>query len=161
MKQKAEEKEQKIRQSEEKINQLTNNWKRALADYQNLERRVREEKEQFAKYANAELFKKLLPALDNLAKVGGHLKDKGFDISFKNLWNVFESFGVKQIDALNRGFDPKTMEAIETVEGKEGIVVEVLRNGYSLHDYVLQPALVKVGKSMEEKSGESSVKSQI
>ena len=51
-----------------RIEELEENWKRALADYQNLEKRVSDEKQGFAKWANARLLDKLLPVLDSLEK---------------------------------------------------------------------------------------------
>ena len=40
---------------ENKLTEMENNWKRALADYQNLQKRAAEEKISFAQFANSKL----------------------------------------------------------------------------------------------------------
>ncbi|MFH1961221.1 MAG: nucleotide exchange factor GrpE, partial [Patescibacteria group bacterium] len=51
-----------------KVSEMETNWRRALADYKNLEKRVTEEKTEFAKYALSNFLRELLPILDNLDK---------------------------------------------------------------------------------------------
>lgn len=132
--------------SEQKINELTNNWKRALADYQNLERRVGEEKEQFTKYIKGSLIEKLLPVLDSFESVGKHIKDQGLALSIKSMKEILTSEGLKEVEVYGKGFDPNTMQAVEVVTGEEGKVIEVFQKGYMLYNKVIRPAQVKVGK---------------
>lgn len=140
-----------IENLKKQLNDATNNWKRALADYQNLERRVRTDKEDFAKYAKTSLIMKLLPSIDNLEKVLKHNKDQGLAISLKSLHEVLKSEGLQEIKVEGVDFDPHTMEAIETVEGKEdGKVVEILRPGYKLFEKVIRPSQVKVTKVIKK-----------
>lgn len=124
-----------------------NNWKRALADYQNLERRSRQDKEEFAKYAKSSLIIKILPVVDNLEKTAKHIKDQGLLICIKSLQNILREEGLIEINVTGKDFDPHIMEAIETVESDlDGKVIEVLQKGYKLHDRVIRPAHVKVTK---------------
>ncbi len=152
MKKVIEEKDKKIKELEVKITEITNNWKRALADYQNMERRVKEEKEQFAKYAKADVIEKLLPVLDNLEKTKEHLRDQNLEISIKHLWDILTNEGLTEIKTLGEKFNPLTMHAIEAVPGEEGKVIGVFQKGYCLFDKVLRPAQVRVGKGKEEKN---------
>ena len=70
----------KIKDLEVKIVELENNWKRALADYQNLQKRTAEEKLSFVSFANSNVIRKLLPILDNLEMVQKHINDEGISM---------------------------------------------------------------------------------
>jgi molecular chaperone GrpE len=133
-------------QLEKKIAELESQWKRTLADYHNLEKRVSKERELFVKLANASLIDKLLPVLDSLDKCEEHLKDKGVALASGKFKAVLESEGVKEIKALGEKFNPETMDAFEMTVGPKDQVVEVVLKGYWLQDRVLRPAKVKVGR---------------
>ena len=63
--------------------------------------------------------------------------------------NLLESEGISKIEALGARFDPLEHEAVsteETTKYPSGHVVEVVRNGYRLHDRVIQPAQVVVAR---------------
>ncbi|HSX39824.1 MAG TPA: nucleotide exchange factor GrpE [Candidatus Saccharimonadales bacterium] len=138
---------------EERISELENNWKRALADYKNLEKRVSEEKEALRDFANLVLLSRLLPILDNLEMAQVHLNDEGLKYTIKEFKQVLEDEGLREIDPTNKEFDAATMEAVEMVDGEENKVIEPLRKGYLLRDKLIRPARVKVGKKKE--NGES------
>lgn len=130
---------------------LTNNWKRALADYQNLERRYDKEKAEFLEYANSSLILKILFVLDHLEKVQEYLKDDGLELAIKELKKVLIKEGLEEIEAEGKIFNPREMEAIETVDGdEEGKVAEVLAKGYSLRGKIIRPAKVKVYQEKSE-----------
>ncbi len=130
------------------LENIENQLKRALADYQNLEKRVSNEKSEWVKLSNKELLLRLLPGLDSLLLAQAHTQDEGVKISIKHFLDILESEGVKRIEALGKEFDPKLMEAVTTKEGDEGKVLEELRAGYTLNDLVLRPAQVIVGKKL-------------
>ena len=131
------------------VEEYRNKYLRALADYQNLEKRVVEEKELIIKSANRNLILKLLPFLDALDKAEVFIKDQGLKIVKENLIKVLKEIGVEEIDVLNKPFDPMTSEAIDIVASdKDNIVVEVLRKGYKFQDKILRVAQVKVGKKV-------------
>ena len=83
----------KVTKLEEEIVELNNKWKRALADYQNLEKRAVQEKTEFVKFAGAALLDKLLPILDSLEKCQIHFKDKGLDLTLDQFKKTLESEG--------------------------------------------------------------------
>jgi molecular chaperone GrpE len=135
---------------EERIVELENNWKRALADYKNLEKRVEEEKQAIVSFSNIVLIARLIPILDNLELLENHINDTGLKLTVKQLKELLEEEGVKEIEALGSNFDHEEMEAVEMVEGTPGKVVEVELKGYKLKDKLIRPARVKVGKQKEE-----------
>ncbi len=135
---------------EQKVQELENNWKRALADYKNLEKRVSEEREEFVKYSNWVLISKLLPILDNLELLNAHMNDEGMNMILKEFKQILFEEGLEEIDAENKDFDSSLMDAVEIVEGEEGKVMEVMQKGYLLKNKVIRPAKVKVGQTRKE-----------
>lgn len=143
----------------EQLKDLEEKWKRALADYANLERRIAKEKKEFVRFSNAGLIKKLLKVLDDLEICSRHLKDEGLTIVIRQFQNVLESEGLEKIDALGKDFDPGLMEVVEAVEGPKNKVKEVVANGYRLNGEVLRPAKVKVGTGkIDERKKEEAEK---
>lgn len=120
---------------------------RALADYQNLAKRIDREKEEIVARANKNLLKELLPVLDNLEAAQVHLEDQGLVMAINQFKNILEQNGVEEIKT-QRGddFDEVRHEAAEVAEGGEkGKIAEVLRKGYKWKDgMVLRPVQVKV-----------------
>ena len=138
--------EKKIEQENTEFANLENQLKRALADYQNLEKRIAEEKISWIKMANKNLLLKLLPGLDNLILAEKHTQDEGVKISIKHFIDSLEQEGVRKIETVGKAFDPNLMEAIGTGQGEDGKVIEEVRAGYMLFDSVLRPAQVIVGQ---------------
>jgi molecular chaperone GrpE len=140
--------EESARQAEEyKMKYL-----RAIADYQNYERRVQSQRVEWTKNANKTVILKLLSFLDDLERAEIFVKDP-------NLLHVKESFmkmlnneGLKEIQVLNAPYDPYTAEVIDMKEGKEdNIVISVVRKGYTYNDQLLRVAQVVVSKKAEKK----------
>ena len=128
-------------------------WKgkclRALADYQNLEKRVAQEKQEIRNTAEEILIKRLLPVVDALKKAKDYFNDEGINLIHKELHAALEASGFKRIPAIQLNeelFNPHTMECVEVVEGKDNVVVEETLPGYKLRDRILRPTRVKVGK---------------
>lgn len=136
-----------IDNSKQEIETLTNSWKRALADYQNLEKRIEKEKGDFIAFSNADLILKLLMTLAGLEKAAEHLKDKGLDIVVTEFKKVLFEEGLEEIETQGVVFDPVLMEAVEVVSGGEkNKIAEVLQKGYLLKGKILLPVKVKVFK---------------
>lgn len=130
------------------IEDLDKKYKRALADYQNLEKRVREERNDWILRANKDLLLHLLPVLDTLILAKKHIKaqDEGLDLSIRQFQDLLKREAVEKIEAVGKTFDPKLMQCVDTMEGEEGKILEEIRAGYMLHNKVLRVALVKVGR---------------
>ena len=130
------------------LSNLENQLKRALADYQNLEKRIAIEKSSWILASNKNLLLKLLPGLDSLLLAEKHTQDEGVKISIKHFLDILENEGVKKIETVGKDFDPNLMEAITTGQGEDGKVLEEVRIGYMLFDQILRPAQVILGKSV-------------
>jgi len=130
----------------EKISSLESNWKRALADYKNLQRRTLKENDVAIKFSNYVLIAELIPVYENLKMVEKHSKDVGLKMIISQFEEILKASGVEKIKADGEDFDENVMEAIETKEGQPGKVLEVLQNGYKFKDRLIRPVKVIVGK---------------
>jgi molecular chaperone GrpE len=126
-----------------------NKYLRALADYQNLEKRVAGEKTELRRFAAEVVISRILPTLDTLAKAKAHIQDPGLDLAYKELEGALTDLGVKKINVLGKEFNPHEMECIEVVAGEDNKVMEELLPGYTLHEKVIRVAQVKVGKKLQ------------
>lgn len=129
----------------QKIQELEDKYRRALADYQNLARRTQDEKREWARFSNKEIILKLLPILDTLMLAEKHTQDKNFVLTVQQFLSTLSEEGVTRIKTVGEEFNPHTMEAVSTTEGEKGKVVEEVRAGYMLYDTVLRAAQVVVG----------------
>lgn len=133
----------------QQIDELKNKYLRAIADYQNLEKRVGEERFELMKMANKNLLIKILPFLDNLEKAELFVKDEGLKISKDHFFQILKEAGLEEMDLLNKDYDPNFAEAIDIVAGKEdNKVVEILKKGYMFEDKIIRIAQVKVSKKL-------------
>ena len=146
MKKKNSSEEKKIAILEKKVEELENQWKRALADYQNLEKRISREQEDFIRFANEGLLDKILNVFDNLERACRAKEDRGLTMIKNEFWEVLSSEGVEKIKTEGEIFDPHLMDALELAPGRKNYVVEEVSPGYLYRGKCLRPARVKVGK---------------
>lgn len=126
---------------------------RAVADYQNLQRRAQEERAEFGRYQLVASLLNFLPVLDDLERavesphedIKDHAWVTGVELVLQKFRSVVESAGVTEILALGGAFDPAKHEAVGSAPGPDGTVVRVLRRGYVLNDKVIRAAMVLVG----------------
>lgn len=144
MKKDAKSKEQA--EQKEKIAQLEEQVKRTLADYQNLEKRVLEERKDWIRSSNRELLLRILPVLDTLITASKHSAEQILKVSVAQFLDILKGEGVEKIETVGKIFDPIIMEAVTTGEGEESKVLEEIRAGYTLYGKTLRAAQVKVGK---------------
>ena len=124
-----------------------------------MSRRHETEKANIYKYEGEKLVKEILPIIDNFERAialdDTNLTDElskflsGFKMIYTGLLNILNEKEIKEIECLNKDFDPSKMEAVltEKVEGIEkNKVVEVLQKGYTYKDKLLRPAMVKVSE---------------
>jgi molecular chaperone GrpE len=127
-----------------------NNWKRALADYQNLQKRSEQERISMLEFATFGIIGRLMGILDNLEMLHIHNGDKALEMIIKEFKSILETEGVRELSVVGELFDHATMDALETLDVEnqqdDSRVLEVLRKGYMFKDKLLRPALVKVGK---------------
>src|SRR6266581_2556132 len=80
-------------------------YRRALADYQNLQKRVQEERLGLIQSANKELLVRLLPVLDTLELASKHVEDKGLQVTIGQFLDTLKSEGVTKIETVGKEFD--------------------------------------------------------
>lgn len=143
----------------DKIKKLEDALLRSQAELVNYKRRKDEETSRIIKYAEEDILKGFLPILDNFERAinmdDDNLDDEvskfllGFKLMYKQIKDLLAKFEVKEMDPLNKPFDPAYHQAI-AVDNKEGIlpgtVTEVLQKGYMYKDKVLRTAMVKVSE---------------
>ena len=145
-------KTKKVDKTAEKMLELEENWKRALADYKNLEKRVAEEKKALVNFSNILLIESLLPILDNFEQLENHADDMGIKMSIKEFRNALKQAGLSEVEvSLEDEFDSEKMDAIESVDGNKNEVVQIIRRGYFFKDKLLRPVSVKVGNGENAK----------
>lgn len=156
-KKKIEELESEIERLNQELNAAKNAYYKAYADADNLKKRLQAESELVKKYRIQSFASEVLPVIDNLERAlvcksedNAVLKYvKGFEMIYQQLIHILGNEGVKEIEALDKPFDPNFHNALmqEAKEGVEpGVVIEVLQKGYVLKDRVLRAALVKVSE---------------
>ncbi len=138
----------------EALKQQTEEWKvkymRALADYQNLEKRTSERVDEVRQFAAEIILTRLLPVVDTLGKVTEHVKNPGLELAYKELLSVLAEQGVEKMDTVGKRFDPKEMDCIEVIDGNSEEVVEEAQPGYRFRGKVLRVARVKVGSGVQQ-----------
>lgn len=146
------------------IDDLKERLQRAMAETENVRRRVDRERQEAMKYAVAPLAKDLLGVADNLRRAldsvpadageqDGALKNllTGVEMTEKELLETLAKHGVQRLDVEpGERFDPHHHEAmfeVPTEEHAPGRVVQVVQSGYMLHDRLLRPARVGVARA--------------
>jgi molecular chaperone GrpE len=129
---------------------------RRQADFENYRKRVERERQQDRRRGVELLVEGILPILDAFDRALEARDDpqyaeyrKGFELIRKQLWDLLAKQGVERIDAIDKQFDPHmhhAIESVETTEHEEGTVIAELQPGYTFHDRVLRPAMVRVAK---------------
>ena len=149
---------EEVMELNKKINEQEQKFLRAQADLVNYRKRKDEEVERLLKFANEDLILDILPILDNFERAmnvdvsenGDLAKFKdGIVMVYNSLKGVLEKYGVKEIDALDKPFDPMYHEAVTTKtndEKEKDVVLQVYQKGYTLKDKVIRPAMVEVNK---------------
>lgn len=140
---------------EQRVAHLEAQLKRAVADYQNLEKRISEGRSELTSFVGAELIRKLLPVADHLEQALSGVTEeekqsgwvKGVELAAKEFKQVLASEGLGEIPA-DGVFDPALHEAIDTRDGENNMILEVVRKGYNLNGKVLRPAQVVVGRKV-------------
>jgi len=132
-----------------------NRYLRAMADMENMRKRVRKEQEDLAKYASLKVIAELLPVLDNFERALASERSsmtvdsllEGVNMVYRQMVQVFEKEGLTPIESAGKPFDPHLHQAVMQVEDaayESGVVVEELQKGYQFKDRVIRPAMVKV-----------------
>ncbi|XP_077355213.1 grpE protein homolog 1, mitochondrial [Festucalex cinctus] len=151
-------------QLEDQLKEMTDKYKRALADTENLRTRSQRMIQEAKLYGIQGFCEDLLEVADILEKAkesvpkeevtsqNPHLKNlyDGLVMTDVQIQKVFTKHSLVKLNPYGHKFDPYEHEALyhAPAEGKEpGTVTAVTKVGYKLHGRTLRPALVGVAKA--------------
>ena len=137
---------------------------RALAEVENVRKRLERERDEAKAYSVTRFARDLLNVADNLARALTTLTPDararaddalkavldGIEATARELTATLGRHGVKEIQALGAKFDPHLHQAIAEVPAEgvtPGTVVNVVQSGYIIGDRLLRPAMVTIAKS--------------
>lgn len=137
----------------EELERTRAQYARAIADYQNLQRRSQQDRLDSSRQVLSTLVRNFLPVLDDLNRALGsvdadltdHRWVDGVRLVRDKFQGVLESAGVSEIAAVGERFDPQIHEAVGHAPGAEGQVTHLVQAGYTLGDRIVRPAMVLVG----------------
>jgi molecular chaperone GrpE len=137
--------------------QAHENWEksvRALAELDNVRRRMEREVANAHKYGVEKLISSLLPVVDSLEqalqlaeKSNDSAMYEGLELTMKLFLDALHKFDVEQIDPMGQLFDPQQHEAMSmqpAPDAAPNTVIMVFQKGYKLSDRVIRPARVVV-----------------
>ncbi len=168
-----EELKERLSQAEAKAAEYLDGWQRTQAEFSNYKKRQEKERAQMLTLANVNLLRKLLPIVDDFERAMASLPTgldrltwcEGISLIKAKLDVLLETEGVKPISVEGQTFDPHFHEAVthEEVAGYEdGQIIGEVQRGYTLGEWVLRPALVRVAKAPppETETAETDVASE-
>ena len=137
------------------IEELTDKYKRTMAEFDNYRKRTEKEKTAMYEIGAREVINKILPVVDNFERGLALIPEAdrttpvadGMDKIYKQLTKTLEDMGVKEIEALGVEFNPDFHNAVMHCEDDslgENIIAEVLQKGYTYKDSVVRHSMVKV-----------------
>jgi molecular chaperone GrpE len=151
-----------VAQLKEEGERLKDQLLRALAETENVRRRLEQQAEERGRYAVSGFAKDMLSVADNLRRALDNIPAEklaedelakklaeGVELTERSLIVALERFGIKRVAAMGQKFDPhlhQAMMEVETDQAPPGTVVHEMQAGYTIHDRLLRPALVGVAK---------------
>ena len=140
---------------DEKIEELTDQVKRQMAEFENFRKRTEKEKTQMFDMGAKTVIEKILPIVDNFERGFTTVEEadkedafvQGMDKIYKQLMTELEAIGVKPIEAVGQEFNPDFHNAVMQVASEEyesGVVAQELLKGYTYKDVVVRHSMVAV-----------------
>lgn len=152
---------EKLKVSQAERQEYLETSQRLRADYVNLKRHSEAERDKLARFASEGLIKELVGLSDHFAQATA---DKAAWESLPAEWRqgigqianelakILKHQGVETIDPEGEEFDPAMHQAVGMIdtdqEQEDNKVLLVMQRGYKLHDKVIRPASVKVGRKI-------------
>lgn len=125
---------------------------RLQAEFENYQKRIDRERDEFVRYANEKLILELLNIVDDFERAIPSLREKGIDTTgivmiYTNFMKILENEGLKKIECVGKKFDPYYHEVLlQDVGEDDGTIIEELQKGYMLNSKVLRHSKVKISK---------------
>ena len=156
--------EEQIEILEAQRDEYRERFMRALADAENSRKRSERDRREAEKYGGSRLARDLLPVYDNLNRALDAATDEqraenaamfeGVELTLRELLNVFEKHGIEAIrPEVGEKFDPQMHQAMFEAplpETKKDDIIQVMADGFLLHDRLLRPAQVGVSSNPEK-----------
>jgi molecular chaperone GrpE len=130
---------------------------RALADVENIRKRAERDRREAEQYGGSKLARDMMPVYDNLRRAldaAGDAKDgviEGIQLTLKELLNVFKKHGITVVmPEVGDAFDPQFHQAMfeaPVPNTRAGEIIQVMSEGFILHDRLLRPAQVGVSST--------------
>ena len=137
------------------IEELTDKYRRTMAEFDNYRKRTEKEKSAMYEIGAKDIINKILPVVDNFERGLATIPEadkgtpvaEGMDKIYKQLTKTLEDLGVKEIEAEGIEFNPDFHNAVMHVEDDslgENVIAEVLQKGYMYKESVVRHSMVKV-----------------
>jgi len=143
---------------------------RAQADLVNYRNRATQEIEETKRVVQFGLLSRFISVVDDLERAMENLPEdaqnewsEGVALVLRNLEKILELEGVVQIESMGKPFDPREHEALlyeENTENEDGVIINVIQQGYRLNERIIRPARVIVSKFIEEENQEDDMRKQ-
>ena len=141
-----------LKQKQEELDDITDRYKRILAEFENFKKRSGKERESIYNMILSDIVGSILPILDNLENaVKAESKDeeykKGIELVLKQFQDTLKSKGVEEIKTVGETFDPELHEAVSSVQDDtkgEKEIVQEYRKGYKIGTKVIRHSMVVV-----------------
>ena len=141
--------------------ELRDKFMRVLADAENSRKRAERDRKEAEMYGGTRLARDLLPVYDNLNRAIQAIPEEsraasaalieGVELTLRELTNVMTKHGVTPVSpAVGDVFDPQLHQAMfeAPLPGtKAGQIIQVMAEGFLLHDRLLRPAQVGVSSN--------------
>lgn len=136
----------------------------AVADTQNVRRRLEKELADARAYAATAFARDILSVADNLSRaldaIPAELREDdklkglvaGLEATGRELESVFRKHGVEKFPSVGETLDPNKHQAmveIPVADAAAGTIVQEMQAGYMIKDRLLRPALVGVAKAAD------------
>ena len=150
---KIEEKQEDVKtQENNELEELTDRYKRLMAEFENYKKRSQKERENLYNMITGDVVSSILPVMDNLEKAADVKTEdtsyqEGVKLVVKQLSDVLKKFGMEEIETVGKRFDPELHDAVSHVEDKEKgeqEIVEEYRKGYKIGSKVIRHSMVIV-----------------
>ncbi len=146
------EKQDELLKIQEEFDELTDRYKRVMAEFENHKKRSQKEREMLYNMVLSDIVGSILPVVDNLENaVKAETEDanykQGVEMVLKQFKEVLSLKGVEEIKTVGETFDPSLHEAVSSVQDdtkKSQEIVQEYRKGYKIGSKVIRHSMVVV-----------------
>ena len=141
--------------------EMRDRFMRVLADAENSRKRGERDRREAEQYGGSKLARDILPVYDNLTRALETVTEEqkevskalieGVELTMREVLSVFKKHGIDVIKPeIGDRFDPQNHQAMFEAalpDTKSGDIIQVMAEGFMLHDRLLRPAQVGVSST--------------